>query len=221
MKKIKILGIIVVLMFNFTAYAGNFYLKSTLGLNHISKNKFQNNIITSEIKLKSPFPVIGLGIGYNFDTLIRVETVFDYYFLVTQLEKSRVSNNKFDIVLEAKISDLMLNIIKEKKLSETTNIFIGGGIGISFIKDNARGYGDCQDIEYQLLQKVHGKNIYRFAYKVTTGIDYQLQKGIRGEIAYNFYNLGKNNPWESDNISNPSKRKFLIHNITMGLRFLL
>ena len=100
-----------------------------------------------------------------------------------------------------------------------SNIFIGGGVGVSSIQDEATGYSHAQNSEYEILQPVHGKHVYRFAYKITTGIDYQLREGVKGEIAYNFYNLGKNKSIKIDNIDNIKNRRFLIHNLTLGLRF--
>ena len=212
--------LMIILMINGVANAdNNAYLKASIGMNHIPKQKIKDNRLEGSLKLRQSFPVIGIGIGYEFDDLLRIETVFDYYFLFTQLEKSRIDTHTFNINLNTKISDLMVNVIKEVKLSNKSNIFIGGGVGVSSIQDEATGYSHAQNSEYEILQPVHGKHVYRFAYKITTGIDYQLREGVKGEIAYNFYNLGKNKSIKIDNIDNIKNRRFLIHNLTLGLRF--
>jgi opacity protein-like surface antigen len=201
------------------AYAGEPYIKASIGMNHIQKQKIKDNKLQGSLKLKQPFPVIGIGAGYEFDSNLRIETVFDYYFLFTQAEKSRLDSDTYNINLSTKISDLMLNIIQGIELSNKANLFVGGGIGISSITDEATGYKQDLDLSYDILQPTQGKHVYRFTYKVTTGIDYKLRDGVTGELTYNFYNLGKNKPCQVEGINNIQKRRFLIHNLTLGLRF--
>ena len=195
------------------------YIKTSIGMNHIQKQITNDNKLQSSLKLKQPFPVIGFGVGYEFDNNFRIETIFDYYFLFHQAEKSRSGDEVYNINLSTKISDLMVNMTKGVKLSDKASLFVGGGVGISSIIDEATGYKQDSDNAYEILQPAEGKHVYRFAYKFTTGIDYELRNGVTSELSYNFYNLGKNKPCKINDVDSMHKRRFVIHNLTLGLRF--
>lgn len=192
------------------------YLKAAIGLNYIPKQKIKDNQLVGSLTLKQKFPVIGLGIGYETANLWRVEMALDYYFLFTQTEKSMIENENYNININTKISDLMINVYKGFQLSDKANIFLGGGLGVSSIQDDATGYVKYDDNTYQVLEPSKGKHVYRFAYKLTAGLDYKLKESITSEISYNFYSLGKNKP--QANIIN---HKFNNHNLTLGIRFSL
>lgn len=192
------------------------YLKTSIGLNYIPKQKIKDNQLVGKLTLKQKFPVIGLGVGYELEDLWRVEMALDYYFLFTQTEKSMIENENYNININTKISDLMINIYKGIGLTDKTNMFLGGGLGVSSIQDDATGYVKYDDNTYQVLEPSKGKHIYRFAYKLTAGIDYKLKEAVTGEVSYNFYSLGKNKP--QANIIN---HKFNNHNLTLGVRFSL
>jgi len=195
------------------------YIKTSVGMNYVNKQTISNNKLQSNLKLKQPFPVIGLGVGYEFDNNFRIETTFDYYFLFHQVEKSRLASEVYNINFSTKISDLMLSIIRGVKLSDKANLFVGGGIGVSSIVDEATGYKKDLDSIYEILQPLQGKHVYRLAYKFTTGIDYELKSGLIGEMSYNFYNLGKNKSCKINDLDAVHKRRFTIHNLTLGIRF--
>jgi len=227
MKKYKIEFIIIcALIIAFTVIIMNSkdacaepYIKKSMGMNHIQKQTINDNQLQGSLKLKQPFPVIGIGVGYEFDNNIRIETIFDYYFLFHQAEKSRLDDEVYNVNLSTKISDLMVNITKGVQLSDKASLFIGGGIGISSIVDEATGYKQDLDSAYDILQPAQGKHVYRFAYKFTTGLDYKLRNGIISELSYNFYNLGRNKQSQYESMGSIQSRKFLIHNLTLGLRF--
>lgn len=192
------------------------YLKTSIGLNYIPKQNIKDNQLVGDLTLKQKFPVIGLGIGYELEDLWRIEMMLDYYFLFTQTEKSMIDNENYNININTKISDLMINIYKGIELTDKTNMFFGGGVGVSSIQDDATGYVKYDDNTYQVLEPSKGKHVYRYAYKLTVGVDYSLRDDITGEISYNYYNLGKNKSQ-----ANIIKHSFNNHNLTLGIRFSL
>lgn len=190
------------------------YLKTSIGLNYIPKQNIKDNQLVGNLTLKQKFPVIGLGIGYQTEDLWRVEMALDYYFLFTQTEKSMIDDLNYNVNINTKISDLMINIYKGFELSDKTSVFFGGGVGVSSIQDDATGYFKFDDESYQVLEPTKGKHVYRYAYKLTCGIDYKLKESITGEISYNFYKLGKNKSH-----LNIIQHSFNNHNLTLGVRF--
>lgn len=201
------------------ASENKWYLKGTTGMNYTPFQEIKENRLTGSLKLKQEFPVVGIGVGYKFDNDIRIETMFDYYFMFTQLEKSKIDDETFNININNKISDLMISGIKDIRITKNTNFFIGGGLGVSSIYDEANGYKKDELFDYcELLEPIKGKHIYRFAYKFTTGFDTKLRDGLIGEISYNYYNLGKSRAVANDNIEAIQSRTFIIHNLILGLR---
>jgi opacity protein-like surface antigen len=199
--------------------ANEFYLKTNIGMNYIPNKKIDDHQSTGSLKLKQPFPVIGLGIGYEFDNRLRIETIFDYYFLFTQQEKSKLNNQIFNINLNTKISDVMLNLLHSYQINEKISLFYGCGVGLASIIDEATGYSlNSVDLSYDILQPTQGKHTYNIAYKLTKGISFHPYDNLTGEIAYSFYDLGKSKPRQVYGEDNIKKRRFLIHNFTLGFR---
>ena len=77
MKKLILILSILTAAYSSHAEEG-IYLKGSMGLNHINKSHHKDNIYMGELKLKRFFPVLGLGIGYEFANNFRVETMVDY-----------------------------------------------------------------------------------------------------------------------------------------------
>ena len=118
------------------------YLKLAAGLNHINKSYHKDSLYSGELKLKRLFPVIGLGVGYEFEDNLRIETMIDYYFLFSQRESSKhhVHNADFHLNLDTKISDLVVNVYKGYRANDKLLHFVGVGAGISSIQDEGTGF---------------------------------------------------------------------------------
>jgi opacity protein-like surface antigen len=198
-----------------------FYLKTAIGLNYISTQKIEDNQLKGRLKLKSNFPVVSLGVGYEFSNLVRLEAMLDYYFQFQQKERTQsklLSDKKYNIDIDTKISDIMISAYKGLKLTDKVVIFAGGGIGVSSIKDKSRGYIEWADGSLERLEHIKNKTIYSFAYKLSTGLEYQLENNIKLDLAYSFYNLGTNKP-KKIREETFKKRNFHNHNLMLGLRF--
>lgn len=198
------------------------YLKLTAGLNHINKSYHKDSLYNGELKLKRFFPVVGLGVGYEFDNNIRIETMIDYYFLFSQRETSKLHNEdtKFNLNLDTKISDLVVNIYKGYRVSDKMVHYVGVGAGVSSIQDEGTGFMQ-QDGLHTVLVPAYGKYVYRPTYRFMVGTSYELHKGIQCELSYNYLMLGKNKPQKIEGINNIKKRQFNVHNITFGIRFMI
>jgi len=198
------------------------YLKLAAGLNHINKSYHKDSLYSGELKLKRFFPVVGLGVGYEFEDNLRIETMIDYYFLFSQRETSKLHNDdvKFHLNLDTKISDLVVNIYKGYKINDKLVHYIGIGGGISSIQDEGTGFMQ-QDGLHTVLAPAYGKHVYRPTYRFMLGTSYELHKGIKFELSYNYLMLGQNKPQKIEGVDNIRKRQFNVHNTTLGIRFSL
>lgn len=199
---------------------GNFYLKGGIGLNNIKTTKFSNHAFEGKVKLSDSFPLIEAGIGYKFDNGIRIEKVFDYYFLFRTSEISKNPNaDIFKISTKTKADSLIFNIYKDIAVIGKFTPFVGGGIGLAHLKESSVGYAisKIDNVTYPL--KVISKKRNQFAYKLTIGSDIKLSDMITGEISYNYFNLGINKRKIIGGIQNIGNRTYEIHNITLGMRF--
>jgi len=200
--------------------AGNFYLKGGVGLSHIANTKFSNTEFQGKNKLEGSFPLIEAGVGYQFTDSIRADLLIDYYFLFRSNETSTNYNNDlYKITSKTKADTLMLNVYKDVGTYGKITPFVGGGIGITELKESANGYAVSQEdnVHYSLDAKSK-KATNRFAYKLTAGVDIKISNNVMGEISYNYFNLGNNKTKTIGGLRKLGNRSYAIHNITLGMR---
>lgn len=197
-----------------------FYLKGGAGLNNIKTTKFSNHDFEGKVKLSDSFPLIEAGVGYKFDNGIRFESVIDYYFLFRTLETS--TNPDCDILkitTKTKADSLMFNMYKDIATIEAFTPFVGGGVGIGYLKELASGYATRQnDNSIHTLEAINRTRSH-FAYKMTIGTDIKFSDKISGELSYNYFNLGANKRKVIGGVQNIGNRTYEVHNITFGIRF--
>jgi opacity protein-like surface antigen len=213
--------IILILLTSSTAYATNgekFYVKMGVGLNQISPIHFQTNDLNGKIKLASRFPLIQVGTGYDLTESIRTELSLDHYFLFLSDEVStNASGDAFKLNYKTKISAAMLNGYKDITNLGIFTPFIGGGIGVSFLQDKATGIGtNTESGISEIIIPMYSQKVYRFAYKLTAGVDIDLTDNSTIELSYNYLNLGRNKPRMLESMI---ARDYLVHNLTTSVRF--
>ena len=213
--------IILILLTSSTAYATNgekFYVKMGVGLNQISPIHFQTNDLNGKIKLASIFPLIQVGTGYDLTESIRTELSLDHYFLFLSDEVStNTSGDAFKLNYKTKISAAMLNGYKDITNFGIFTPFIGGGIGVSFLQDKATGIGtNTESGISEIIIPMYSQKVYRFAYKLTAGVDIDLTDNSTIELSYNYLNLGRNKPRILESMI---ARDYLVHNLTTSVRF--
>lgn len=216
-----IITILSSLLLTSTTYATNedkFYVKMGVGLNQISPIHFQTNDLNGKIKLASRFPLIQVGTGYDLTESIRTELSLDHYFLFLSDEVStNASGDAFKINYKTKISAAMLNGYKDITNFGIFTPFIGGGIGVSFLQDKATGIGtNTESGISEIIIPMYSQKVYRFAYKLTAGVDIDLTDNSTIELSYNYLNLGRNKPRMLESMI---ARDYLVHNLTTSVRF--
>lgn len=202
------------------AAENQFYLKGGTGLNTINPFQIRDDDYKGKIKVSHAFPLIELGAGYKLADGMRIEGVFDYYFLFYSKERaSDLIGNKYAIESKTKAHAFFLNGYKDITNIGNFTPFVGGGIGISTLQEQASGYAVSilDDMHYP-LDKVKSKRVNRFAYKLTFGIDYAMSRDYHSELSYNYMNLGYNKPKKLDGIDNMQHRRYGVHGIILGLR---
>jgi opacity protein-like surface antigen len=220
-KKLNLLIATASLLFSKVAMADSkYYIKGGMGINHIHTVKFSNHDFEGKIRLANSFPLIEGGIGYKLTDSIRAEILFDYYFLFCTAETSYNPNKDiFKILLTTKADSLMLNVYKDVlKLGKITP-FIGGGVGIATLKEVGKGFAiSAEDKIHFPLASTQKKTFYKFAYKLTAGLDIKINETATAEISYNYFNLGNNKSRNIGGLKNIGNRNYGVHNITAGLR---
>lgn len=218
----KKLGYTILASFLFinSTYAGaldkaDYYFKGAVGLNHIYDNKFSNHDFIGKVKLVDKFPLVELGIGINLPCEMRAEIVGDYYFVFkTKENATHYSNNRLTVNSKTKIDSVLVNVYKNIITYKNITHYVGGGIGVSQIKETA-----YVDINNGLILPPEKRKFNKLAYKLTTGIEFPVAGHIKGDISYNYFNLGSNKIKNLGSISNIGNRNYTIHNVTIGLRF--
>lgn len=220
-KLIKLIAVTSLLFSGLTLADNKYYVKAGIGINHIHTVKFSNHDFEGKIRLTNSFPLIEFGVGRKLTDSIRTELVFDYYFLFHTHETSSNQNKDiFKILVTTKADSLMLNVYKDVfKLGKITP-FIGGGVGVATLKEVGKGFAlSAEDRVYIPLEKSSKKTFYKFAYKLTGGIDIKISETATLEASYNYFNLGNNKARIIGGLKNIGNRNYGVHNITAGLRF--
>lgn len=196
------------------------YLKNTIGLTHMQNMTTNHDDYAGKAKLKRLTPVVGMGIGYDFGNSYRVEAIVDYYFLFSHKELGSMPSLDFDLTLDTKVTDFVVNVFKDIELSTNSKFFIGVGGGVSSIQDECHGQCQCKTNGqvHQMLPSAYGRHVNRFTYRLTTGASYKVKDNVILELSYNYLNLGKNKPKYIDGIPNIMPRRFIAHNGTLGVR---
>jgi opacity protein-like surface antigen len=218
----KKLGYIVLSSFLFinnvyaeTADKAKYYFKGAVGLNHIYDNKFSNHEFVGKVKLADKFPLLEIGLGINLPCEMRAELVGDYYFVFKTKENStHVSNNRLEVNSKTKIDSVLLNVYKNIVTYNTVTYYVGGGVGIAQIKETAYA-----NINNRVKLPTEKRKFNKFAYKLTAGAEFPVYNHIKGDISYNYFNLGSNKIKNVGSVKNIGNRNYTIHNVTLGLRF--
>ena len=223
----KKLGYVILSSFLFinSTYAGvlekaDYYFKGAIGLNHIYDNRFSNHEFIGKVKLKDKFPLLEVGVGINLPYDIRAEIVGDYYFVFNTCENSTSKlNDKYTVNSKTKIDSIMVNFYKNTFAYNDISHYIGGGIGVSQIKESTTGNIEFDADGSILVLEKQNKKFNRFAYKLSTGVEFKIASHIKADVSYNYFNLGTNRNRNIGSISNVGNRNYTIHNMTFGLRF--
>ena len=230
MKKIYFLLHSLVLFSLFTPYKSfaeettGLYLKGATGLNYINPFRIRDNEQVGKIKASHTFPLIEVGLGYQFEDGIRLEAVFDYYFLFHSKECSKniVTGDVFNIFSKNKVNALMLNGYKDIVTIKGFTPFIGGGIGVSTLNEKATGYVVTEEDQLHIpLESTKSNLVHRVSYKLTAGTHFKLADNVTMEVSYNYINLGRNKPRIIEGINNVQSRNYAVHNMLLGLRIKL
>ena len=115
----------------------------------------------------------------------------------------------------------MFNIYKDIVTIGNFTPFVGGGIGIGHLKESAGGEAISRDDNVIYPLEAISKKRNQFAYKLTIGSDIKLSNKVTGEISYNYFNLGSNKRKIIGGIQNIGNRTYEIHNVTLGMRFVI
>ena len=193
----------------------DYYFKGAVGLNHIYDNKFSNHDFIGKVKLVNRFPLLEVGIGISLPYEIRAEIVGDYYFVFkTRENATHYSSNKVGVNSKTKIDSVLLNVYKNIITYNNITHYVGGGVGVAQIKETA-----FVNINDRVNLPSEKRKFNKLAYKLTTGIEFPVAGHIKGDISYNYFNLGSNKIKNLGSIKNIGNRNYTIHNVTIGLRF--
>jgi len=205
----------------------DWYLRIDAGGTMFNKEKDK----VTGIKLKTNTAFSGdLGIGYyvaeNFRADLTLGTITG-----GKLKKSGTftgglfAGTNGSVSHKPTINRLLVTGYADLSNFDMFDIFIGGGIGASLIKEKIAYNGTVVYNGNQLpLGSLSSttKNRTNLAYKITLGASAQVADGVKAEIAYSWLDDGKTKsktiPFQGRNVQTGGTR-YQSHNITAGLRF--
>lgn len=215
------------LLFNTSVLATNsidkgFYLKALMGGSKISGIKTIDRDINFKIIHRSKVSqTAGIGLGYYINSFARVDLTFEnarFSFNPKRggfdfIDDNGIQNTGNQLIRRnANTRTLMLNTYVDLIEKPLLKLFVGGGLGISTIKERIVSDFKRDDIIHDgekislptisLMESNKAKNT--IAYALTVGSDIDLMKNFHLELAYNWKHYGKvkncNNKYEGHNM---------------------
>lgn len=227
-KHIYKLGIISSFLVTNNVHAGDFYIRSDIGLTYTEKAKSDPELYYSSIEKDTNFKlrnVFSIGAGYTINNNLRTELAFSLnnfeYSGTTKMYLNRVEQNiKFKQKFQAYFA--MTNVIYDIKTYGIFTPYIGVGVGYAKISD-----GDIV-VEAQPTRKIDHKaeNSGNFTYSLMSGVSIKLNTKLSLEARYVFQDLGEaNGPsnWSTQigRSGEMTSNQFNVktHSVICGLRF--
>ena len=127
-----------------------FYIKANVGANKMNTAKEEIEDINKTLKSKSEIsPMFAIGIGSYINNVIRIDFTFDYLKVDFKNGKIRLlkesgedGNGEYTTIIvdgsidrKASIYSGMINTYVDLPITEKTNFFVGGGIGLVHIRE--------------------------------------------------------------------------------------
>lgn len=227
----KILLLTSVSLLSFSALAGaktsvedvsnGFYLKGHAGATKL--NNVSNDIIRTSSKHKSKVsPVVGVGIGYKINDIVRTDLTFDY--MTTTFTKGSgiqatpmpawVTTNGGQILsFKTHIHNIMVNGYVDVFQVQNLNVFVGGGVGYARINED----------QLFAIGQVTGSGStpasHNFAYAAHAGVDMKLTDNTKVELMYSWKNHGKSKSNKTNSSYNNGINTYKGSHATVGMRF--
>ena len=196
MKKVLLTAAAVSVLATSSAYAMEdiFFVKANVGMSKLNKVK----------GLKSNNDIhFGVGAGYHVMDNARVDLAFDHF--VKPTHKKGTEKYKGDI------NTLLLNGYFDVFNVDAMKVFVGAGVGLGQVKVK---YTDSSDSDSGT-----GKQNNTFAFAGYVGAGYEFTKGVTGELAYSYRDMGKTKKFKSKNGDDMSAVHYRGNHVTAGVRF--
>jgi len=216
-----------------------FYLKANVGANKMNEaeEKVGNKVVTSKSEIS---PSFSIGIGGYINDFIRTDLTFDYSKVSFKnattnfTANGQKDDNYYTIVgntfidRKASVYSMMLNNYIDLPMNDNSKIFIGGGIGLSRIKEKiiakileGKVYvgNDFEHIP-NYTGSSSTKEDLNFAYSLMLGTSIKVVPNVNIEIVYSWKDFGVTKPrkWQDDN-DRPDKNRYNGHSVMTGIRF--
>lgn len=221
----KLIASLLSLSLPFSSLAKNtegLYVKVGTGVNQVNPFNIADDEYTGKIKIKHVFPVVEVGVGYQFAQGIRTEAVFDYYFLFNSKERSKNRDgDKFTVDSKTFANAVLFNGYKDTfTFKNGITHYIGGGLGFSNLKEKAKGsVVEASTGDHHNLGTTKSKHVRRLAYKLSSGFEYNINDSFIADLGYHYFNLGYNKPKVIQGIENMQQRRYSVHSMILSLRY--
>jgi len=192
-----------------------YYLKLNIGANKLYKTvkgaKYNQDSTTS--------PMIGVGAGYCLDDKTRVDLTFDYSVHGFKAVGEGFKDHQIKaFISKVHIHSIMANLYTDIYNDEKFNIFVGGGVGVSYIHEKA-GWVVFLPNGEQMTGVMARKLKNNFTYAFMIGGGFNLTSNTTLELAYNWKDLGSSKPKQINELAAMPAKHYRGHIGTFGVRY--
>lgn len=201
-----------------------YYFKAELGITGFSDINMQH-ATKARVDL-SYYQAIGVGAyltdRVRSDLMLTHNNETNFNFKVPEGHYFKAGSGS----IKSNINTMMLNLYYDVYEYNSTQIFVGGGLGLAKYKAIYRaeykGYTNAsgakitaENVSYQTKQRDS------FAYQFMTGVAYNISDGVNLEAGYAWKHIGKFGHLKSDRALSDSltNAKYRGHSLSLGVRF--
>jgi len=216
-KKKIIVATASILLFNSSAYAEQFYFKTSVSGNSFSNIQFEEEGFKAKARIT---PSLAIGFGYYILDNLRADLTFEHYiapifkYSITNHEEHGSQKQK----LRPTLSTLMVNTNVDVIDFDSSKIFVGLGAGVARHKTKYTTAGISPDGDNFDLA-VSTKTSNNFSYALSVGMSLLIVDGLNAELAYSWRDFGSTKPRKNeDNEDITKKHLYRAHNLSLGFR---
>ena len=209
------------------------YLRGDIGMTNQQVGSLFNvlygsvsSVVTQQKEFDSS-PLFGIGIGYQFNSWLRVDVTGEYRGKANFKGLDIINNGAFTDEYRASKSEwlFLANVYADLGTWWCLTPFVGAGVGMS--RNTISGF---LDVNTPLLGVAYGDTAskWNFAWAIHAGVAYRVTPSFTVELAYRYVSLGDALSGDLitfngvNNVNNPMEfRNLTSHDFKLGIRWML
>ncbi len=201
------------------AETDDFYLKADAGLTFLNKAKDKTSGLNMNSKTAA---LLAIGVGYELMDNVRTDLTLNWLVNPEFKKSSTINSTPVSVKHKGQVTSLLLNAYVDLYKADITTFYVGGGVGVSKLKEKISGMvGKQGQVLGQSSLSIKYNN--SFAWQLSAGASFDVSDGVKVDVAYSFIDFGQTGSrWFSDGVGGriqAGKTRYKGNNLIAGVKF--